>query len=137
MANDIDSAIEDWKRRVDEKTKSIENDLDQGLLKAAFYAEGKAKQNAQERIYNQPIPTYKNGNPMWKRTHLYETSIMSGMNPNQKHSSMIYNTVPYAKPLEYGTSKGIRGKNIMNDAVFKNGEDILKIIKGQIANSVK
>lgn len=137
MANDIDSALEDWKRRVEEKTKNIENDLDQGLLKAAFYAEGKAKQNAEERIYNQPIPTYKNGKPMWKRTGLYKASIASGMSPDKKHSSMIYNTVPYAKPLEYGTSRGIRGKNIMNDAVFKNGEDILKIIKGQIANSVK
>ena len=35
-------------------------------------------ENAEERIYSQPIPTYKNGKPMWKRTGLYKASIASG-----------------------------------------------------------
>lgn len=134
---DIDSTIEDWKRRVDEKTKNIENDLDQGLLKAALFCEGKAKQNAMDRIYNTPIPTYKNGRPRYKRTGLYKASIASGMSPDKKHSSIIYNSAPYAKYLEYGTSKGIRGKNIMGDAVFQNKEDIGKIIANYMKNSVK
>lgn len=134
---DIDNTLEDWKRRVDEKTKKVEDGLDQGLLQASYFALQKALANAQERIYSQPIPKYKNGNDMYKRTGLYKGNMSNGMSPDKKHSSMIYNTVPYAKSLEYGNSRGMRGKNIMGDAVFKNGEDILKIIKEQIANSTK
>lgn len=136
-AKAIDDALADWKRRVQAKVSEINDNTDKGLLKAAIFCEGKAKQLAMERIYNVTIPLDKNGKPMWKRTGLYKATIGSGLNPNAPHSSLIYVGAPYARALEFGTSKGIRGKYIMSDAVLKNQTEIIKIISNYIAGGNK
>ncbi|KHD34361.1 hypothetical protein NL50_17385 [Clostridium acetobutylicum] len=137
MGQSIDEALADWAKRMQKKVEEVNTSVDNGLLKAALYCEGQAKQNAMDRIYNLPIPTYANGKPRWKRTGLYKASIGSSMNPNTPHSAIIYNSAPYAKYLEFGTSKGIRGKYIMSDAVLKHQDDIIKIISNYVAGGNK
>jgi len=120
---DIDEALADWAKKMQRKVQEVNTNVDNGLLKAALYCEGQAKQNAMDRIYNLPIPTYADGKPRWKRTGLYKASIGSSINPNTPHSAIIYNSAPYAKYLEFGTSRGIRGKfeTLSVKAVFGEG----------------
>lgn len=136
MSDDVQGVIDDWFGKLQSKINNIENIADQAVLKSALYCEQKAKQYAQDRIYTQPIPTWKNGHPKWKRTGLYKASIGSSMNPNEKHSAILYNTVKYAPYIEYGTSRGIQGKYILNDAVFKNTDKIRKILKSYIIRAI-
>ena len=161
MSDDIDRAIEDWLRRVDAKTQKVENATDQGLLKAAFFAEGKAKTTANQ-IFSGSPPTNQQGEEMWAHTGLLTSSIGSGMNPNAKHSAIIYCTAKYASFVEYGTgiycekgdgrmtpwkfvsntgvliyTQGMRAKPFMYPSVFNNQQDIQNIIKGYISKEVK
>lgn len=135
--DDIDKAFEDWKRRVDEKTKSVISQFDKGVIKGALFAEQKAKENAMNEIYNNPVPTTKSGRPKWKRTGLYKASIGSGINPDKEHSGILFNNLPYAKPIEFGTSRGIKGKYILTNAITKNVADIKNIIKQHIREVTK
>lgn len=91
MADDIEAALNDWKRRIEAKTKEIDNTVDQGLLKAALYCEGQAKNNVMESVYNSGEPED------WKRTGLLKASVGSGMNPDTSHSAIVYCSAPYAK----------------------------------------
>ena len=132
MPDDIDASITDWKRRMEDKTAAILLKVDEGSLKAALFCEGEAKKNAMERIYNTPIKLGKNGKQLWRRTGLYKASIGSGMDPNKSHSAIVFATVPYAKWLEYGTSRNPTALMILNDSIFKNKENIKKIIAQHI-----
>lgn len=135
--DEMDKSLEDFKRKVDVKTQQVVTQTDKGIVKAAFFAEGKAKENAMNEIYNNPVPFNRSGNPRYKRTGLYKASIGSGINPNQPHSAIVYNMSPYAKYLEFGTSRGIKGRYILVNAVSKNKEDIKKIIKSHISEVTK
>ncbi|MCR3759152.1 hypothetical protein KYB31_09135 [Clostridium felsineum] len=141
----IDEALADWAKRMQKKVQEVNTSVDNGLLKAAYFCEGQAKKNAMLRIYNLPIDQrYVRKNfrvavkgmykTYYKRTGLYKGSIGAKMNPNTPHSAILYNSAPYAKYLEFGTSKGIRGKYIMSDAVLKHQAEIIKIISNYIKN---
>lgn len=137
MADDVDKAIEEWYGKLQKRFENVGTAVDKGLLKSALYGEQKAKQYTQERIYTQPIPTWKNGHPKWKRTGAYKASIQGIMNPNMEHSSALTSKVKYAKVIEYGDSKGHQGKYILTDAIMKNKDDIRKIIKNEISKAIK
>lgn len=145
MADDIESTLNDWIERINRKTADVESHVDNSLIKAALFCEGEAKNNAMERIYNNPISDIyryksgsgKNGEFYYKRTGLSKEAISSGLNPDAEHSAIIYNSAPYAKVLEYGDSKGHVAKNILSDAVFNNKNNIMNIIKNYLSQVVK
>lgn len=161
MADDIDSALADWKRRIEAKTKEINSTVDQGLVKAALFAEGQAKLTANSLFSDDP-PFNDYGEDMWEHTGLLEASIGSGMDPDNEHSAIIYCSALYAKYLEYGTgiyavngdgrqtpwsftsntgvrifTQGMRAKPFMYPSVFNNQEQIKSIISSYIAKAVK
>lgn len=143
----IDETLNDWFKRMDNKTNQIVDSIDKSLEKAALFCRGKAEENAMDAIYNQPINERyaykrpenqgKNNGYYYKRTGLYKASMDSGMNPDLEHSAIVCNNVPYAKVLEYGDSKGHTAKYIVTDAIVKNTEDIKKIIKSGIGEVTK
>ena len=135
--SDVDIAIEKWKLRVDEKTQEITSNFNKGILKAALFCEGEALKNAMSMIYNVPVPTLMNGEPEWKRTGLYKASMGAGMNPDKRHSAIVYNTAPYAEILEYGDSKGHQGKSIMSNSVFNNKPQIKAIMDSFVKGDAK
>jgi hypothetical protein len=142
--SNFDKIIDEWKARIDKKTEAITADIDKAVLKAAIYCEGQAKINAMTMIYDIPIPKYPDGTAMWSRTGLYKASIGCGMNPNALHGALVYNTAPYAREIEYGSSDapgaarpGRQGRPIMINSVFNNKPQIEKIIKTYLAEAIK
>lgn len=136
MADDIDSVIADWINRVDKKIIDIEGTVDKGLIKSAFFCEGQAKINAEDMIYKISIPIGEDGKALWKRTGLYKASIGSGIDTDSPHSAIVYNTAPYSKKIEYGTSDaygtvdgGRQGRPVLTDSVFKHKDDIKQIME--------
>lgn len=136
MAESIDAALNDWLKRVEDKVKEMDTGMDKAILKAAFFCEGEAKKNAQTMIYSVSIPEGIDGNPLWKRTGLYKASIGSGIDPDNSHSAIVFNTVPYASEIEYGTSDaygaknpGRQGRPVMTNSVFNNKPQIKQIIE--------
>jgi len=130
MANDgIQAALEDWNRRITAKAHAVVLAADRGNMKAAFYCENEAKKNAVREIYSIPIKkSPKTGKDLWKRTALYKAGIGSGVHPSLAHTAMIYASVPYAKWLEYGTSKNPKALYILTNAVMKNRAAINRLI---------
>ena len=126
MPNGIDENLADWKSRMKLKTEAVILQTAKGNLKAAFWAENEAKKRAMTLIYDTPTP--KGG----KRTGLYKASIGSGMHPDKEHTAIIFATVPYAKWLEFGTSRNPKALFILTDAVVKNRVIIKKIIADHI-----
>jgi len=143
MANDMDDAIADWIIRVDAKTKEIISAADKGYIKAAFFCEGEAKKNAIDMIYSISIPTGADGKALWRRTGLYKASIGSGLDPDNPHSAIVFNTAPYAHEIEYGSSDaygskgGHQGRPVMTNSVFNNKPEIKTILEKSIGVVVK
>jgi len=127
MSDEIQVAVDDWIRRMNAKTEQIILNVDKGNLKSAIFCEGEAKKLAMERIYNIPVRMGKNGKSAWKRTGLYKASIGSGMDPSKPHTAIVFATVPYAKWLEYGTSRNPKALMIITDSIVKNREKIKAI----------
>jgi len=136
--------LDEWAKRVDVKAKEIANNFDKGLLKAALFCEGEAKKNAMEMIYNTDIPSGANGKPRWKRTGLYKAAIGSGIDANSNHSAIVFNTAPYARIIEYGSSDaygaknpGRRGRPIITSSIFNNKPQIKIIIEKYLKEVVR
>lgn len=161
MSDDIDNAVDDWLKRIQAKTDEINNTIDEGLLKAALYAEGQAKSTANS-MFGGAVPFNDYNEDMWKHTGLLVASISSGMNPSQDHSAIVYCSAPYAKYLEYGTgiyavagdgrktpwgfvsntgvyiwTQGMSAHPFMYPSVFNNQDQIRSILASCIARVVK
>lgn len=153
----LNNAINDWVSRVEKKTTSIENKVDEAIVKAAFFCEGKAKQNVMDVVYRNPIPTGVNGKELWKRTGALKASIGSGLDPDRAHSAIIFASVPYAKFIEFGTGMAGSSANIyrpwgdggyteswagmaprpfMYPAIFQHKQEIKDIIKNHLKSVI-
>jgi|GEM_PF-1919402 len=136
MAGSVDEVLANWVKRVEVKVNEVTLAADKAVLKAAFFCEGEAKKNAMIMIYNVSIPVNEKGIAMWKRTGLYKASIGSGLDPDNEHSAIVYNTAPYAGKVEYGSSDapgaespGMQGRPVMTNSVFNNKPQIKTIIE--------
>lgn len=148
--DEIEKALNDWKSKIDKKTKEVELHVDKAALKAALFCEGEAKKNVMAQVYSTPSETYT-------RTGLLKASIHSGMSTSKAHTAIIFSDAPYAKYVEFGTGesgasseayrpfdggynmkwKGMRARPFMYPAVFQNKQQIKDIIKKYLKENAK
>lgn len=96
MNIDITSNIDEIAKLLKDKADKVPDALHKAVVRTTAAALHESRNQLSEQVYNQPIPTRKNGKPAWKRTSnliRQERAYYDG-----PLEGVIDNAAPYAQP---------------------------------------